>query len=448
MEDSDYFDVDPVEYVPPGGKLPERQLSQEEIDSDLKEIKNMWEMAAIIDFLVRFREELKLSADIGPAELEHVLVCSNGDGGLLATIHIEIMKGISSKNQVSESNWQCQLANKIRYHWRSLSDKTPCPFKPEKYLEAPTYAGLPARRRVRALYFLICIRCDREDIVNRINEAVAEKPQEEIDQAMAIIEAANEKALRSTRSAKSTKVPYMKVLETAETFRRSPDAVDESGNLYFIFDMGEDCGFRLYKYIPCAANQEDIKRDLPSSDVEDDNAATSKISKKHRERLLLRDPLPKSQIFYLNDPNDFGSWELLASEKTEFEDLQDRFLSSESVADQSVGEMISNIVEKIEEIEKTQEARERAASRLRSSLGAFASYAYDADINPGKRQRKSINYRFDQYDKMMDSAIRGRNVKSGVSSENYEREERVNYAPEDRETRRLRRQNLYQNGSF
>lgn len=447
MEDSDYFDVESVEYVPPGGKLPERQLSQEEIDSDLKEIKSMWEMAAIVDFLVKFREELRLSVEVGPSELEHVLVCSNGDGGLLASVHIELMKGISSKNQVSESNWQCQLANKIRYHWRSLSDKTPCPFKPEKYLEAPTYAGLPAKRRVRALYFLCCIRCDREDIVNRINAAAAEKPEEEIDEAMAIIEAANEKALRSTRSAKNTKVPYMKALETAETFKRIPDAIDESGNLYFMFDIGDNCGFRLYKYIPCTAIPEDVKRDLPASDPGDDDPTTSKKSKKHRERMLSRDPLPKSQIFYLNDPNDFGNWELLASDKTEFEDLQDTFLSSEAVADQAVGELISSIVEKLDEVEKSQEAKERAASRLRSTLGAFASYAY-GDVNPSKRQRKSINYRFDQYDKIMDSAIRGRSTNSGLSSHSVEREEKPNYAPEDRGTRRLRRQNLYQNGSF
>eukprot|EP00890_Picochlorum_soloecismus_P000415 jgi/Picsp_1/1374/NSC_04853-R1_protein len=448
MEDSDYVDVESVVYVPPGGKLPERQLSQEEIDSDLKEIKKMWEMAAIVDFLVKFREELKLSVEIGPSELEHVLVCSNGDGGLLASLHIEIMKGISSKNQVSESNWQCQLANKIRYHWRSLSDKTPCPFKPEKYLEAPTYAGLPAKKRVRALYFLCCIRCDREDIVSRINEASAEKPQEEIDEAMAVIEAANQKALRSTRSAKSTKVPYMKALETAETFRRIPDTADESGNLYFIFDIGEDRGFRLYKYIPCAANQDGVKGALPPSDLEDENPMTNKVSKKNRERLLSRDPLPKSQIFHLNDPNDFGNWELLASEKTEFEDLQNTFLSSEAATNQSFGELISNTIEKIEEIEKTHEARERAASRLRSTLGAFASYAYDGEVNPSKRQRKSINYRFDQYDKIMDSAIRGSNINGRVSSRNAEREEKANYAPEDRGTRRLRRQNLYQNGSF
>lgn len=77
-----------VEYVPPGGSLPERVVSEEKLQSELRVVRNMWEMAAILDFFSKFKSELNISGDFGAAELEHVLVSSNGDGGLLATLHI------------------------------------------------------------------------------------------------------------------------------------------------------------------------------------------------------------------------------------------------------------------------------------------------------------------------------------------------------------------------
>lgn len=77
-----------IEFVKPGEPLPERKLTPDKIENDLKLVRNMWQMAAILDFLSNFREELKLSVEVGAAELEHVLVCSNGDGGLLASLHV------------------------------------------------------------------------------------------------------------------------------------------------------------------------------------------------------------------------------------------------------------------------------------------------------------------------------------------------------------------------
>ena len=148
------------------------------------------------------------------------------------------MRGISSKTQVTEQNWQVQLANKIRFHWKNLSDGTKCPFKPEKYLEAPTYVELGADKRVEALHFLCCIRCDREDIALRITAAAEEKDAKVIEEAEMIIAEAMEKASRNTRSAKQTKIPQLRALETSDTFRKVPDGEDSKGNIYYIFDLG------------------------------------------------------------------------------------------------------------------------------------------------------------------------------------------------------------------
>lgn len=112
------------------------------------------------------------------------------------------MRGISPKSEISPANWQVHLANKIKFHWRALCDHTPCPFKPEKYLEAAAYAGLPAAQRVRALHFLCCVRCDREDVQARLAEAERPKTRQELADVAAAEEAARQRAMRNTRSAK------------------------------------------------------------------------------------------------------------------------------------------------------------------------------------------------------------------------------------------------------
>lgn len=65
-----------------------------------------------------FRPQLKLSREFGADELEHVLIAGTGDGGLLADLHADLLRGISPKSVIDTKNWVVHLANKIKFHWK------------------------------------------------------------------------------------------------------------------------------------------------------------------------------------------------------------------------------------------------------------------------------------------------------------------------------------------
>ena len=343
-------------------------LSPEQIDAEIKAIHGMWEMAAILDFFHLFRHQLKTRPFSAP-ELERVLVTSTGDEGLLADVHIDLMRGISPKNEITKSNWQVHLANKIKFHWRALSDATPCPFKPEKYLEAVTYAELRAQLRVKALHFLCCIRADREDVRWRVEEAEREKTEEEVKAAEAALEVVRQRQQRPIRSSRVDSafggngfgsmdelLPHeAAVFESVESFRREPTGVDGAGNAYYYFDQSETTGFRLYKEL-CGsdagggggtverereggggANKGDKGSDDEQRTQEDNGGggeeaemkareekekavAESKMGKKRRERALKKMPLPKP-VFALRPPPRPFAWQLVASTVEEVEQV-------------------------------------------------------------------------------------------------------------------------------
>jgi hypothetical protein len=131
----------------PNPKDIRREHTEEEMAAELEEIRDMWEMASILDFVELFKRQLNLSRKFSATELEHVMAYSDGRDGLLADIHIDIMRGISPKQEVPRDQWAIHLANKIKFHWRPLLSGLHCPFKPDKYFEAYTYARLPAPDR-------------------------------------------------------------------------------------------------------------------------------------------------------------------------------------------------------------------------------------------------------------------------------------------------------------
>ena len=65
-----------------------RVRSEEELQAQLLDIRSMWEMAAILDFIHLFRPQLRLSRAFTADELERVLVTSSGEDGLLADLHV------------------------------------------------------------------------------------------------------------------------------------------------------------------------------------------------------------------------------------------------------------------------------------------------------------------------------------------------------------------------
>ncbi|KAI7835383.1 hypothetical protein COHA_010717 [Chlorella ohadii] len=226
----------------PNPKDIRREHTEEEMAAELEEIRGMWEMASILDFVELFKRQLNLSRKFSATELEHVMAYSDGRDGLLADIHIDIMRGISPKQEVPRDQWAIHLANKIKFHWRPLLSGLHCPFKPDKYFEAYTYARLPAPDRVRALHFLCTIRCDREDIQTR----TADSYMREWSQAeLQLVRIAQMEAVRTGRLDDAPIVDL-----GTQAFRRLPAGQDSTGAHYYIFHSIQTTGFRLYRETP------------------------------------------------------------------------------------------------------------------------------------------------------------------------------------------------------
>lgn len=58
-----------------------------------------------------------------------------------------LMKGISSRSNVSSSSWTTSLAEKFKAHWRNGHLLGSPPFVSQRRLEAATYATLPLDNR-------------------------------------------------------------------------------------------------------------------------------------------------------------------------------------------------------------------------------------------------------------------------------------------------------------
>lgn len=63
-------------------------MGQEQEEEERQQLHRSWEMAAVLDFLDLFREDLKLDRAFTAHELESVLILSPGGEGLLGAVHI------------------------------------------------------------------------------------------------------------------------------------------------------------------------------------------------------------------------------------------------------------------------------------------------------------------------------------------------------------------------
>ena len=77
-------------------------------------------LGAVVNFLEGEIVALPLSRPAPPSQ--GVLVYWND---LDATFVQDLMRGISPKSDVSPANWAVHLANKIKYHWKTLSGTSP-----------------------------------------------------------------------------------------------------------------------------------------------------------------------------------------------------------------------------------------------------------------------------------------------------------------------------------
>ena len=144
-----YSDSPSLAPPPPLPVVLERTVSPEQISSDLEHLNDMWETAAILDFLWTFRHQLQLQLDslnLNAGSLMDALVTSPGPG-LLASLHLQLLQGISSSKNLNLDTWQAFLANKLAGEWADPRARGRGPFRPPRGQEAEAYAGLPAPER-------------------------------------------------------------------------------------------------------------------------------------------------------------------------------------------------------------------------------------------------------------------------------------------------------------
>ena len=165
----------------------------------------------------------------------------------------------------------------------------------------------------------------------------------------------------------------------------------------------------------------------------------SKLGKKERERLLRRMPLPKP-LFYLKYPVDHRNWELVASTKDDFEQFEEKILGQDG--NDQLQDLVHSVCERLSALQQDRERIIRATSRLRSNLTSSASpvEALPQITSSGRRVRKPINYRYDDYDDMMKTAINGKlNAKSNAPKLEAEVQQRETLDRGARLLKRLKR---------
>lgn len=64
-----------------------RQLLAEEHAQQLQQVRRMWQLAAVLEFLHVFSMHLQLRDSFTPEELEVAIVAETGQTGMLAVLH-------------------------------------------------------------------------------------------------------------------------------------------------------------------------------------------------------------------------------------------------------------------------------------------------------------------------------------------------------------------------
>ncbi|CAL8463229.1 g2763 [Coccomyxa elongata] len=347
----------PGDEIQDGPPVLARSVDKEQEDEERQELHRSWEMAAILDFLDLFRLDLKLDRSFTAHELESVLILSPGGEGLLGSVHTCLLKGISTRSDITPANWTMYLSERLKQMWRTSGEAWPPPFAPRRGHEAMEYAKLPTADRVLTLKALCEARLDREDLRGRVEDAI--RPSKETRMA-----------------AKATGV-----LPSVDDFRRGPLGTDSSGLEYHYFEL------RL-----CTKGEGRMYRETPA-----DLVPKAKATKARGVRA--QPPLP-------------GMWELLGSSVEELTELGQKLQRSKKkpdrlLASKIMDEIVPDLIVKREEEEK----RQRVSQRLQRQMGDVLRDP-EGGFGRARRERKTVDYTGSSYDTLIRAAIRGTSLRN------------------------------------
>ncbi|KAG9450411.1 hypothetical protein H6P81_010376 [Aristolochia fimbriata] len=150
--------VTPLVHSPPPSQLPRWNL------------RSMWELASLLNFLHVFRPLLNIGIEFSAEELETALITPNNT---LDDIHIPLLKAIPpvTRMALGRATWVTVLCRKLRdwWHWVAEGD---IPIVASHGAEVELYKSLDPGTRVQILKALCDIRVEQEDIRSFIDNSL------------------------------------------------------------------------------------------------------------------------------------------------------------------------------------------------------------------------------------------------------------------------------------
>ncbi|XP_026381440.1 DDT domain-containing protein DDR4-like [Papaver somniferum] len=133
-------------------------------------LRSMWELASLLNFLHVFRPLLNITIEITAEELETALIMSSS---ALDDIHIPLLKAIPpvTRMAMGRATWVTALCRKLRDWWHWVADGE-LPIVASQGAEIEAYKMLDPATRVVILKALCDIRVEQEDIRNYIDDSV------------------------------------------------------------------------------------------------------------------------------------------------------------------------------------------------------------------------------------------------------------------------------------
>ncbi|KAK1282314.1 hypothetical protein QJS10_CPB22g01186 [Acorus calamus] len=131
------------------------------------ELRSMWELASLLNFLHVFRPLLNINAEFSAEELETAMIAPNST---LDDVHIPLLKAIPpvTRMALGRNTWVTVLCRKLRDWWHWVADGE-IPIVASHGAEVETYKALDPSTRVLILKALCDIRVEQEDIRSYID---------------------------------------------------------------------------------------------------------------------------------------------------------------------------------------------------------------------------------------------------------------------------------------
>ncbi|KAM7475584.1 hypothetical protein LguiB_022827 [Lonicera macranthoides] len=133
-------------------------------------IRSMWELASILNFLNVFRPLLNIKVELSVEEFETALITPNST---LGDIHMPLLKAIPpiTRMALGQNTWVTVLCRKLRDWWHWVADGE-IPIVASHGAEVEAYNTLDPAVRVVILKALCDIRVEQEDIRNYIEDSI------------------------------------------------------------------------------------------------------------------------------------------------------------------------------------------------------------------------------------------------------------------------------------